>query len=114
MKRDPDLQRLLEAAAAHRRQSDPEYEVGDLQEILRSCWWLLSRRDRLLVLGRHRRKGMAAYAEAECAAFMVAGDRLADLLSRDARTPPHLWSNLRRELAIEGNARPDNTAEPTL
>jgi hypothetical protein len=36
------LEKLLEAAAAHGKRSEPDHEVGDLQDILRSCWQLLT------------------------------------------------------------------------
>jgi hypothetical protein len=32
------LDQLLAAAAAHGRISEPDHEVGDLQDFLRSCW----------------------------------------------------------------------------
>jgi hypothetical protein len=32
------LEKLLAGAAAHAEASDPDHEVGDLQDILRSCW----------------------------------------------------------------------------
>jgi hypothetical protein len=43
------LQRLLDAAARHGEQSDPDMEAGDLAEILQACWKRLSFGQRRLV-----------------------------------------------------------------
>jgi hypothetical protein len=43
------LQELLDAARAHGQEDDPEHEVGDLQQILMSCWERLSAKDRFAV-----------------------------------------------------------------
>lgn len=50
-----DLERLLKAAAAHGRESDPDHEVGDLQDILRSAWRTMS--------PEQRKKVSAEYAQ---------------------------------------------------
>lgn len=36
------LERLLSEAKRHGQESDPDHEVGDLQDILRECWERLS------------------------------------------------------------------------
>lgn len=36
------LKRILDAAAAHGCQSDPDHEVGDLQDALRAAWQLMT------------------------------------------------------------------------
>lgn len=40
------LEALLEAAEAHGRESDPDHEVGDLQDLVRACWARLPEADR--------------------------------------------------------------------
>ena len=34
----PALSQILSAAARHGRESEPDHEVGDLQDALRACW----------------------------------------------------------------------------
>lgn len=36
--RAPSLSVLLDAAENHGKESEPDHEVGDLQDILRVCW----------------------------------------------------------------------------
>jgi hypothetical protein len=36
------VERLIDAARAHGELSEPDHEVGDLQEILRVCWQQLN------------------------------------------------------------------------
>jgi hypothetical protein len=48
------LEALLAAAAAHGKQSEPDHEVGDLQEVLRSCWELMDPRQQREVMDQHR------------------------------------------------------------
>jgi hypothetical protein len=36
------VQRLIDAAAKHGQDSDPDHEVGDLQEFLRLAWELMT------------------------------------------------------------------------
>jgi len=36
------LEKLMAAARRHGLESDPDHEVGDLQDVLRSCWDRLS------------------------------------------------------------------------
>jgi hypothetical protein len=43
---DPRLQQLLDAAANHGMQSDPDMEAGDLAEILIACWSHLNEKQR--------------------------------------------------------------------
>ena len=48
-KKSSALQELLDAARRHGERSDPEHEVGDLQDLLHACWRRLSPKDRLEV-----------------------------------------------------------------
>ena len=41
-----DLERILDAAQHHGEDSEPDHEVGDLQEVLRAMWPLVPARDR--------------------------------------------------------------------
>lgn len=45
------LDALIAAAAKHGEESDPDHEVGDLQDILRACWERLTPRQRREVWG---------------------------------------------------------------
>lgn len=48
------LDRLLDAAREHAEDSgEPDHEVGDLQDILRTCWRLLTPAQRQKVLQEH-------------------------------------------------------------
>jgi hypothetical protein len=47
------LQKLLQAAEDHGKDSDPEMEVGDLQGILYTCWRLLTPAQRSEVYKEH-------------------------------------------------------------
>lgn len=38
---DPLIDKVLEAATAHGEASEPDHEVGDLQQALRTAWELL-------------------------------------------------------------------------
>lgn len=49
-KQNTALQELLDAARRHGERSDPEHEVGDLQDLLTACWKRLAPRDRLGVV----------------------------------------------------------------
>lgn len=40
------VERLIAAAQKHGAESDPNHEVGDLQDALRACWAHLSARGR--------------------------------------------------------------------
>jgi hypothetical protein len=51
---DGGLEALLASARAHGRQSDPDQEVGDLQEILRACWEVMTPPQRAQVFEAHR------------------------------------------------------------
>lgn len=44
---------LFAAAAEHGRESDADHEVGDLQEILRSCWARLTPEKRREIYAEH-------------------------------------------------------------
>lgn len=48
------LQALLDAARAHGLKSEPDHEVGDLQDILRSCWARLSPTQRREIFAMHK------------------------------------------------------------
>jgi hypothetical protein len=48
------LAALIEAASAHGRAFGPEHEVGDLQEILRTCWNKLSPSQQRSVYNHHQ------------------------------------------------------------
>jgi hypothetical protein len=50
MKTDENLERLLGAAASHGEQSEPEHEVGDLQEILIAIWSVLDKKTKSKVM----------------------------------------------------------------
>ncbi len=50
---DPLLDALLTAAATHGRESDPDHEVGDLQDILRTAWAHLTPVQRRAVFAQH-------------------------------------------------------------
>ena len=53
----PDtLEMLLAAARRHGLESDPDHEVGDLQDLLRSCWDRLSPEARAEVFDTHKEK----------------------------------------------------------
>lgn len=49
-----DVETLISAARAHGRQSEPDHEVGDLQDILRACWAQMAPGDRRAVLEHFR------------------------------------------------------------
>jgi len=44
------LQDILDAAERHGRESDPDHEVGDLQDMLRDAWKMLSKTQRSKLL----------------------------------------------------------------
>jgi hypothetical protein len=48
------IEALLAAAQAHGEQSEPDHEVGDLQEILRACWAAMTPRARRQILDGFR------------------------------------------------------------
>lgn len=50
------LDRLLIAASRHGAKSDPDHEVGDLQDILRSCWNKLTSEQQASVFAEHKQK----------------------------------------------------------
>jgi hypothetical protein len=39
---DNDVERLIDSAAQHGRDSEPDHEVGDLQDFLRLAWSLMT------------------------------------------------------------------------
>jgi len=47
------LDQLLDAAEAHGKESEPDHEVGDLRDMLLSCWNRLSHAQRREVYGEH-------------------------------------------------------------
>jgi hypothetical protein len=48
------LDRLLDAAEAHGKESESDHEVGDLRAILLSCWQRLSSTQQRAVYDEHR------------------------------------------------------------
>lgn len=44
--RDPRVERILNAAEQHGQNSEPDHEVGDLQDVLRAAWSLMSTEQR--------------------------------------------------------------------
>jgi hypothetical protein len=50
---DPRLEALLAAAEEHGLESEPEDEVGDLQDLVRACWNRLGESDRQAVHREH-------------------------------------------------------------
>ena len=50
------LEKLLAAAQRHGLESSLEHEVGDLQDILRTCWKHLSTLERGYVFYEHKEK----------------------------------------------------------
>lgn len=47
---------LIDAARAHGEQSEPDHEIGDLQEILLSCWEVMTPEQRSRVYKEHADK----------------------------------------------------------
>lgn len=49
--KEPDVDTLIEAAERHGKDSEPDHEVGDLQQLLRAAWGLMTpdQRQALLV-----------------------------------------------------------------
>ncbi len=47
---DKNVETLIEGARLHGENSDPDHEVGDLQDLLRECWKLMAPSQRYLVL----------------------------------------------------------------
>lgn len=52
---DP-LERLLEGARQHGLQSEPDHEIGDLQDVLRFCWTLLTPEQRQQVVAEFKER----------------------------------------------------------
>lgn len=36
------VEQLIDAAQAHGEESEPDHEVGDLQDLVRSCWEIMT------------------------------------------------------------------------
>lgn len=51
-----DIEDLISAAQEHGLQSEPDHEVGDLQEILRTAWELLPENKRGVLIQEHSDK----------------------------------------------------------
>jgi hypothetical protein len=49
---DGTLAQLWQRAQEHGEESEPDHEVGDLRELSRQCWLLLTREQRNLVAAR--------------------------------------------------------------
>lgn len=45
-----DIEDVIEAAQRHGVDSDPGHEVGDLQNVLRAAWELMTEEQRLLLI----------------------------------------------------------------
>lgn len=58
------LNQLLAAAEAHGAESEPDHEVGDLQQVLYSCWKRLTPEQQLEVFDEHKDM-VAAWLEGE-------------------------------------------------
>lgn len=43
---DNAIETLIEAAERHGAESDPDHEIGDLQDLLRAAWELMSQEQR--------------------------------------------------------------------
>ena len=52
---DLRLEALLAAAEEHGLESEPDHEVGDLQDLLRACWSRLGEADRAALHAEHVR-----------------------------------------------------------
>jgi hypothetical protein len=49
----PDIENLITAAELHGQESEPDHEVGDLQDVLRTCWRLMSGDQRRMAYEAH-------------------------------------------------------------
>ena len=49
-----DIELLIEAAREHGEESDPDHEVGDLQDLVRLCWAELSPEARAKIIEEHQ------------------------------------------------------------
>lgn len=47
---DPELEGILDAAKAHGEEGEPDHEVGDLQDVLRAAWTMMSPDQRKMLL----------------------------------------------------------------
>ncbi len=56
---------LIECAATHGENSEPDHEVGDLQDLLVSCWSVMSPEQRGLALSEPRAQAVMAGPEYE-------------------------------------------------
>jgi hypothetical protein len=50
------LEKLMAAARQHGLDSDPDQEVGDLQDVLRSCWDRLSPEARVEIFNQYKER----------------------------------------------------------
>jgi len=46
------IEQIIAAARAHGEDSEPDHEVGDLQEVLRACWSTMTQKARLSVAAK--------------------------------------------------------------
>lgn len=51
--KNPELEALFLAARTHGQCSEPDHEVGDLQDVLRTCWLKMSTDQRAAVYKEH-------------------------------------------------------------
>lgn len=59
------IEKVLRAAAAHGEASDPDMRVGDLEEVARVCWSLLSSEARKQVLDSWQVKEVLEWLNAQ-------------------------------------------------
>jgi hypothetical protein len=58
---DAELDKLWEVAREHAAQSEPEHEIGDLQDLTRLCWRFLSDEQRQIVAATLRDQVQASW-----------------------------------------------------
>lgn len=75
---DFDLERLIEAARRHGEDSEPDHEVGDLQDILRAAWEQLTPDQRRRVIRSPEVSNVVEAAGGDLPLLQTVGD-LADV-----------------------------------
>ena len=75
---DFDLERLIEAARRHGEDSEPDHEVGDLQDILRAAWEELTPDQRRWVIRSSEVSNVVEAAGGDLPLLQTVGD-LADV-----------------------------------
>lgn len=71
--KEPDIEFYIETAQRHGTDSEPDHEVGDLQDFLRAMWEILSPEQRVAYAQSHDVRAtlagaMPEYDPSECAA----------------------------------------------